>query len=77
MLKEWDNGDSSLKNHRIVWDKPVCKVDGGDITTKDSNQLIELKLFSWGRVDWQIKDRSSLNYFAKHVFGGLVFKPIK
>jgi hypothetical protein len=77
MLKGWGNGDSSSKNHWIVWDKPVCKIDGGDITPKGSDELIELKLFSWGRVDWQTKDKSSLNYFAKHVFGGLVFKPIK
>jgi hypothetical protein len=77
MLKGWGNGDSSSKNHWIVWDEPVRKVDGGDITPKDSDELIELKLFSWGRVDWQTKDKSSLNYFAKHVFGGLVFKPIK
>ncbi|NYS28399.1 hypothetical protein [Pantoea sp. WMus005] len=77
MLKGWGDGDSSSKNHWIVWDKPVCKVVGGDITTKDSDELIELKLFSWGRVDWQTKDKSSLSYFAKHVFGGLVFKPIK
>lgn len=77
MLKGWGNGDSLSKNHWIVWDEPVCKVDGGDIIPKDSDELIELKLFSWGRVDWQTKDKSSLNYFAKHVFGGLVFKPIK
>ncbi|NWK86982.1 hypothetical protein [Raoultella terrigena] len=77
MLKGWGNGDSSSKNHWIVWSEPVCKVNGGDVTPKDSDELIELKLFSWGIVDWQTKDKSSLSYFAKHVFGGLVFKPLK
>ncbi|MEB7597842.1 hypothetical protein [Raoultella terrigena] len=77
MLKGWGNGDSSSKNHWIVWNEPVCKVNGGDVTPKDSDELIELKLFSWGIVDWQTKDKSSLSYFAKHVFGGLVFKPLK
>ncbi|WP_449550123.1 hypothetical protein [Lelliottia amnigena] len=77
MLKGWGNGDSSSKNHWIVWDESVCKVDGGDITPSDSDELIELKLFSWGRVDWQTKDKSSLKYFAMHVFGGLVFKSMK
>ncbi|VEI20144.1 Uncharacterised protein [Serratia plymuthica] len=77
MLKGWGTGDSSSKNHWIVWDEAVCKVDGGDITPKDSDELIELKLFSWGRVEWQTKNNSSLSYFAKHVFGGVVFKPIK
>ena len=46
------NGDSSLKNHYIVWDEPVCKVDGGIINPKGSDALIELKLFCWGSVDW-------------------------
>lgn len=77
MLKGWGSGDSSSKNHWIVWDDAVCKVNGGDITPKDSDELIELKLFSWGRVEWQTKNSSTLSYFAKHVFGGLVFKPIK
>lgn len=77
MLKGWGEGDSSSKNHWIVWDQPVCKVDGEDITLQDGNESIELKLFSWGRVDWQTKKNISLNSFAEHVFGGLVFKPIK
>lgn len=77
MLKGWGSGDSSSKNHWIVWKDAVCKVNGGDITHKDSNELIELKLFSWGRVAWQTKNSCTLSYFAKHVFGGLVFKPIK
>lgn len=77
MLKGWGSGDSSSKNHWIVWDEPVCKVDGREITLDDHDALIKLKLFSWGRVDWQTKNHSSLEYFAKHVFGGMVFKPIK
>ena len=52
ILKGWGNSDSSLKNHCIVWDEPVCKVDGGNINPKDSDALIELKLFCWGSVDW-------------------------
>lgn len=55
----------------------VKRLEGcGDITPRESDELIKLKLFSWGRVDWQTKDKSSLNYFAKHVFGGLVFNPL-
>lgn len=51
MLKGWGSGDSSSKNHWIVCDGAVCKVNDGDITPKDSDELIELKLFSWGKVD--------------------------
>ena len=49
MLKGLGNGDSSSKNHWTVWDGPVCKINGGYITPKDSDELIELKLFSCGR----------------------------
>jgi hypothetical protein len=46
------------------------------LLSKDSDELIELKYFSWERVDWQTKNSSTLSYFAKHDFGGVVFKSL-
>ncbi|MGJ0626238.1 hypothetical protein [Xenorhabdus bovienii] len=77
MLKNHE-GESSGKNHWIVWEGAVKNYQGEDITNNsDLNQPVNLKLFSWGNVKPQIKNNKSLDYVINHVFGGLVFKPIK
>ncbi len=77
MLKDHE-GESSGKNHWIVWEGAVKNYQGEDITNNsDLNQPVNLKLFSWGNVKPQIKNNKSLDYVINHVFGGLVFKPIK
>lgn len=71
-------GDSSSKNHWIVWDSPVICDDGEliSVSTSVSNK-VDLTLFSWGKVKSQLKNNVSLDVFMKHTFGELVFRPIK
>ncbi|OKP01721.1 hypothetical protein [Xenorhabdus eapokensis] len=77
MLKGYD-GESSGKNHWIVWEGAVKNSQGEYITNNsDLSQPVNLKLFSWGKVEPQIKNKKSLDYVTNHVFGGLVFKPLK
>jgi hypothetical protein len=71
-------GDSSSKNHWIVWDSQVRYNDGRSISVKTSVlDKVDLTLFSWGKVKSQLKNNVSLDVFMKHTFGGLVFKPMK
>lgn len=71
-------GDSSLKNHWIVWDSQVKCNDGLLISASTSAlDKVDLTLFSWGKVKSQLKNDVSLDVFMKHTFGGLVFRPIK
>ncbi|WP_243701481.1 hypothetical protein [Sodalis ligni] len=60
--------ESSFKNHWVVWNGMV---------TGDANSNVSLKLFSWGEVNNQVKPNKTLAYFTRHVFGGLVFKPME
>jgi hypothetical protein len=60
--------ESSFKNHWVVWNGMV---------TGDANSNVSLKLFSWGKVNNQVKPNKTLAYFTRHVFGGLVFKPME
>lgn len=71
-------GDSSSKNHWIVWTNQVKNVNGDVISNSTSGtDKVELTLFSWGEVGSQLKSDVNLNSFMKHTFGGLVFRPIK
>ncbi|EPE7166539.1 hypothetical protein ACSMAE_003919 [Cronobacter sakazakii] len=71
-------GDSSSKNHWIVWDSQVRCNDGRSVSASTSIlDKVDLTLFSWGKVKSQLKNNVNLGIFMKHTFGGLVFKPIK
>ncbi|REF26048.1 hypothetical protein BDD26_0612 [Xenorhabdus cabanillasii] len=79
MLKSYP-GETSAKNHWIVWEGEVCNSIGLSINSSNrinNDTIVNLNLFSWGDVDEQIRSNKSLSYFLKHTFGGLVFKPIK
>ncbi|CDH18556.1 hypothetical protein XBKQ1_1350001 [Xenorhabdus bovienii str. kraussei Quebec] len=41
------------------------------------NEIVNLNMFTWGGISERVKPNNDLNYFLKHTFGGLVFKPIK
>ena len=70
-------GDSSSKNHWIVWDSQVRCNDGGLVSASTSVlDKVDLTLFSWGNVRNQLKNNVNLDVFLKHTFGGLVFKPM-
>ena len=71
-------GDSSSKNHWIVWTSQVKNANGNVISNGTSGfDKVDLTLFSWGEVGGQLKNNVNLNSFMKHTFGGLVFRPIK
>lgn len=71
-------GDSSSKNHWIVWTEQVKCSNGVVISERTSSEdVVDLNLFSWGTVGSQLKNNISLDSFIKHTFGGLVFRPIK
>lgn len=59
---------TTLPTHWIVWDGSV---------TQDSSGYVNLKLFSWGKVDNWIKPKKDLQFFLNRFFGGVVFKPLK
>ncbi|OTA17468.1 transposase [Xenorhabdus vietnamensis] len=71
-------GDTSMKNHWVVWEGEVSS-KGMPINLNDINNdnMVNLNMFSWGKIYQQVKGGNNLNYFLKHTFGGLVFKPIK
>lgn len=75
-----DGFDSAItaKNHWIVWDGPI-KTQHGEIISlaTNENELVQLKLFSWGKVKNQIKASIALSVVIKSIFGGVVFKPLK
>ncbi|OTA14399.1 transposase [Xenorhabdus beddingii] len=78
MLSDFGNTETSGKNHWIVWEGVVRNYGKENITNNsDFNQYVNLNLFSWGKVEPQIKNNKSLDYVLNHVFGGLVFKPMK
>ncbi|MEB7598489.1 hypothetical protein [Raoultella terrigena] len=71
-------GDSSSKNHWMVWTEQVKCGNGVVISERTSSEdVVDLNLFSWGTVGSQLKNNISLGSFMKHTFGGLVFRPIK
>ncbi|WP_449550122.1 hypothetical protein [Lelliottia amnigena] len=71
-------GDSSSKNHWIVWTSQVKNANGNVVSNSTSGtDKVELTLFSWGDVGNQLKNNINLNSFVKHTFGGLVFRSIK
>ncbi|MBD8165658.1 hypothetical protein IFU24_22770 [Erwinia persicina] len=77
MLSDYP-GDSSAKNHWIVWESQVENNNGEVISkTASEDEKVNLRLFSWGGVGNQLKTHVNLNIFMKHTFGGLVFRPIK
>ncbi|PHM46720.1 hypothetical protein [Xenorhabdus miraniensis] len=71
-------GDTSMKNHWVVWEGEVSS-KGIPINSNEINNdnMVNLNMFSWGKIYQQVKGGNNLNYFLKHTFGGLVFKPIK
>lgn len=71
-------GENSItKDHWIVWEDKVKLLDGTEITTATPlTERVQLKLFSWGRVDQQLEVNLTLEQFLKHTFGGLVFSKI-
>lgn len=71
-------GDSSSKNHWIVWESQVRNSNRETLSNSSSVlDKVDLKLFSWGKVNNQLKSNVSLDVFIKHTFGGLVFRPVK
>ncbi|MDK6533124.1 hypothetical protein QP231_23760, partial [Klebsiella pneumoniae] len=66
------------KNHWIVWDGPITTQYGEviSLTTKE-NELVQLKLFSWGKVKNQIKRHLALSDVMGSIFGGVVFKSLE
>ncbi|ENZ7924577.1 hypothetical protein ACHAAD_005889, partial [Klebsiella variicola] len=75
-----DGFDSTVtaKNHWIVWDGPITTQYGEviSLTTKE-NELVQLKLFSWGKVKNQIKRHLALSDVMGSIFGGVVFKSLE
>lgn len=77
MLFDFGSDDTSSKNHWVVW-AGALKNAGGQAITKNSrpDEIVNLKLFSWGAVKNQIRLNKDLEYVRKHIFGGVVFKPL-
>ncbi len=75
-----DGFDSAItaKNHWIVWDGPI-KTQHSEIISlaTNENELVQLQLFSWGKVKNQVKSNLALSDVMRSVFGGVVFKPLK
>ncbi|MDE9498878.1 hypothetical protein KKJ22_13860 [Xenorhabdus bovienii] len=69
-------GETSGKNHWIVWEGEVSS-KGKSINLDSENEIVNLNMFTWGGISERVKPNNNLNYFLKHTFGGLVFKPIK
>ncbi|MCP9267268.1 hypothetical protein M5U04_03950 [Xenorhabdus sp. XENO-1] len=70
--------ETSGKNHWVVWEGVLENDEKENITNNsDLDQYINLKLFSWGKIEYQIKPYKSLDYVKNHIFGGMVFKPLK
>ncbi|MFV9689336.1 hypothetical protein ACNY67_20965 [Pantoea sp. KXB45] len=77
MLFDFGSDDTSSKNHWVVWAGALKNADGKAITKKSPpDEIVNLKLFSWGAVKKQIKLKKDLEYVRKHIFGGVVFKPL-
>ncbi|MDE9466841.1 hypothetical protein [Xenorhabdus bovienii] len=69
-------GETSGKNHWIVWEGEVSS-KGKSINLDSENEIVNLNMFTWGGISERVRPNNDLNYFLKHTFGGLVFKPIK
>ncbi|UXI44038.1 hypothetical protein N5933_14810 [Klebsiella pneumoniae] len=77
MLFDFGSDDTSSKNHWVVWDGALKNANGKAITKNSPpDEIVNLKLFSWGAVKNQIKLNKNLEYVRKHIFGGVVFKPL-
>lgn len=78
MLIDFGTDDTSSKNHWVVWDSTLKNSSGQEITSNSKvDEIVNLKLFSWGDVKNQIKINKDLDYVRKHIFGGVVFEPLK
>ena len=77
MLFDFGSDDTSSKNHWVVWAGALKNANGKTITKNSPpDEIVNLKLFSWGAVKNQIKLNKNLEYVRKHIFGGVVFKPL-
>lgn len=70
--------DVPLKDHWIVWCGKLKLINGGGITNETKlDELVSLKLFSWGEVkDNGLRVSLTLGEFLKYTFGGIVFTRI-
>lgn len=77
MLFDFGSDDTSSKNHWVVWAGALKNANGQAITKNSRpDEIVNLKLFSWGTVKNQVKLNKDLEYVRKHIFGGVVFKPL-
>ncbi|MCP6188345.1 hypothetical protein NL437_26860, partial [Klebsiella pneumoniae] len=61
----------------VVWAGALKNANGKAITKNSPpDEIVNLKLFSWGAVKNQIKLNKNLEYVREHIFGGVVFKPL-
>lgn len=70
--------DVPFKDHWIVWGGKLKLVNGGRITNETNlEELVSLRLFSWGEVkDNSLRPSLTLGDFLNHTFGGMVFTKI-
>lgn len=68
LLEGSNNKHTTFPNHWIVWAGPAIQ---------QLNGSMQLKLFSWGQVEEQIKEDRDSSFFVQRLFGGVVFKPLK
>lgn len=71
------DGDTSWKNHWIVWNDVLRDTGTQDVTLDtDLNVFVNLDMFSWGEVQKQVLPYKTLAYFLQHTYGALIFKRI-
>ncbi|MEB7598492.1 hypothetical protein [Raoultella terrigena] len=70
--------DVPFKDHWIAWGEKLKLVNGGRITNETNlEELVSLRLFSWGEVkDNSLRTSLTLGDFLNHTFGGMVFTKI-
>lgn len=68
LLKDSSSEKLIVPTHWIVWNGPV---------TQNPDGHVNLKSFSWGEINNQIKPERDLFFFIHRFFGGVVFKPLK
>lgn len=68
LLEDSSGEHPTLPSHWIVWEGPVIQNPDG---------TMHLRLFSWGKVEDQIKKDKDASFFISRFFGGVVFKPLK
>lgn len=77
MLFDFGSDDTSSKNHWVVLAGALKNATGQSITRNSQpDDIVNLKLFSWGVVKNQVKLNKNFEYVCKHIFGGVVFKPL-